>query len=965
MSSATATNRVLRIPEPVPAIDPALLDFLTRTPEPTIAINDDDAVVFVNAAAAQLFDAAEAPPIGARVETLFQDQLRSRVLEDLARLRDPDRPDAAGMVFELIGRKADESLFPCRVAAVPHEHAGTRHLICTIYADATDENIDSQLCLREARLNYAQRIAQIGNWEWNLVSGSDWWSDELYKMLGVDRAQNRPCYDLFFSMIHEDDRPVLEKATRQTLETGAPHALDVRVVLRDGTEKVLHSQGEVHLDADGNPARVSGTLQDVTDRKTKETMLREISRRYEDAQRIARISSWEWDIRSGNSWWSREMYTLMEEDPKSYSASFENFIRKVHPDDQKALIEAKESVDPAGRERNANETSPGATLDIRILLPGNRRKLVELLVEVLTDDQGRPVTVYGTMLDVTSRRQLERQLRDSEERYSSTVELAALGIAHVDLTGRFIWSNTRLREMLGYTGAELSGLTVKDVSHVEDATLTDADRELLYAGKIESIAVEKRYIRKDGALIWVRISTTLRRGPDGEPLYEIATFENISDRKAAEDRIQYLATHDDLTDLPNRLCFNELAAQAIRRAARESQSAALLYIDLDRVKVINDDLGHHAGDVLLSKFAERLKSLLRDADITARLGGDEFAVFLPRLQSADEPSQVAERILDSLREPMELCGQECRSTASIGIARYPEHGKDVATLLRRADAAMYSVKHSGRGDYRYFSSESRPGSSGQLALELQLGHAIERGELHIDYQPRVNLHSGRIVGAEALIRWLSPTLGAVAPDRFIPLAEECGMIGTIGRWVLRTACEQFNVWTLQGLGDVHVSVNLSPLQFSDPKLLDDIEVILRETAMDPRWLELEITEGAIMRDVASSIARIDALRSLGVSIAIDDFGEGYSSFAQLKRFPIDTLKMDRSFIVDVPRSARDVAITDAIIALGRALGVKVVAEGVENAAQYEYLRARDCSEAQGFHIARPCSADDLAELLSV
>ena len=554
------------------------------------------------------------------------------------------------------------------------------------------------------------------------------------------------------------------------------------------------------------------------------------------------------------------------------------------------------------------------------------------------------------------------QLRESEERYSSTVELAAIGISHVSMDGRFIHVNHQLCDMLGYTRDELIGRTIQEISHPEDVNATDGTRAQLHSGQINSLKFEKRYRRKDGTTIWVRITSALRRGAAGTPLYDISVVEDISDRKAAEERILYLATHDEMTALPNRATFSELLDHAVESAQRRSRQCAVLFIDLDRFKIINDSLGHEAGDILLKEISSRLGGCLRKSDVVARLGGDEFVVLLDDLEDSMQAVTVARKILASVLEPVQIMGQECRVTVSIGIASYPRDATDGLSLMKLADLAMYGAKEEGKNTFQFYSKERNQISVERLTLEAHLRRALEQNELSIQYQGKIDLRTHTIEGAEALLRWWNHELGTVPPSRFIPIAEDTGLIVPIGKWVLRCACEQNIAWQRQGLPRIVTAVNLSPRQFRDANLLNDIAEVLEETGLAPELLELEITENMIMSNADRAAEIITAVKALGVKFAIDDFGTGYSSLSQLKRFPIDTLKVDRSFIRDIPENVQDQAIAKAIISMGKTLGVAVVAEGVETAAQHAFLRAHACDAVQGFYFGKPCHPDAFARL---
>jgi diguanylate cyclase (GGDEF)-like protein len=446
--------------------------------------------------------------------------------------------------------------------------------------------------------------------------------------------------------------------------------------------------------------------------------------------------------------------------------------------------------------------------------------------------------------------------------------------------------------------------------------------------------------------------------------YALENFDRADDQRQAERHIQYLAAHDSLTGLPNRVTFNELLDQSIKLARRDHSKCAVLFIDLDRFKIINDSLGHAAGDLLLVETSRRLRACLAESDVVARFGGDEFVVILNNVEGSAQVAQVARRILASLLPTLNLAGHECRTTGSIGVAIYPENGEEPHTLIKNADIAMYVAKEEGKNDFRFFSPKIKGGLSiERLMLEGQLRRAVERDELVLYYQPKIDAITEAVSGVEALLRWQHPELGNLSPAKFIPLAEESGLIIPIGRWVLRTACLQNMDWQRQGLPAITMAVNLSPRQFLDPNLLRDIDEVLHETGMPAHLLQLEITESIVMQNIERVIRLLDALQKRGVRLAIDDFGTGYSSMSLMKQFPIDTIKIDRSFVRELGDNEQDQAIARAIIGMGKALGLTVVAEGVETSEQDRFLRAYACDELQGYLFSEPVPASEIPRML--
>jgi len=443
----------------------------------------------------------------------------------------------------------------------------------------------------------------------------------------------------------------------------------------------------------------------------------------------------------------------------------------------------------------------------------------------------------------------------------------------------------------------------------------------------------------------------------------VLSLRILQQRRREDDRVHHIAFHDDLTALPNRLMLTERLDQALGRHRRAEMTLAVLYMNLDRFKVINDSLGHEAGDGLLCLVADRLRAQLREGDSLARVGGDEFVVLIENYHDSVALSACAQRLIEELGAPYLRGKKDCHVTASIGISTFPADGSDSQTLLKAADVAMYRAKETGRNNYQFYLPSMNVHTLERLELESDLRRALERGEFLLHYQPKVEVSSGLITGVEALLRWRHPLRGLVPPLDFIPLAEETGLIVPIGEWVLATACARTKAWQGRGLPQLSVAVNLSARQFADTMLLAKLTRIIHASGLDPSLLELEITESVVMSNGESAVAVLEQLKSIGVQIAIDDFGTGYSSLAYLKRFPIDILKVDRSFIRDIPADSGDMKITRAIIAMAHSLRLKVVAEGVETAAQLQFLRSQCCDAVQGYFLCAPLREDELGDVL--
>ncbi len=587
---------------------------------------------------------------------------------------------------------------------------------------------------------------------------------------------------------------------------------------------------------------------------------------------------------------------------------------------------------------------------------------VEGSVHLVRDAQGQPIGFRGIVRDVTERRRMDQLLRDSEARFRAMTNLSSDWYWETDAQSRFTRLDSRESGMRQSQNPLIGRCIWESTMQPHLPGGWDDYRALLDARQSFRDIVMQR-MAQGKSPYYISMS--------GEPMFDASgafigyrgISREITEQKVAEEHIHHMARHDGLTGLPNRLLFSSLLNAALKTAARYKRSFAVMFIDLDRFKFINDTLGHEAGDTLLKEITGRFKEALRASDVIARLGGDEFVVLVQEVPDRDHAATVARKLLSTAIRPVMLLGQECRVTASVGISLYPGDGEDEQTLMKNADSAMYHAKEEGKNNFQFYSSEISTQTLERLTLESNLRRAMERREFTLAYQAKVDLKSGRITGVEALLRWHNAELGAVSPAKFIPVAEETGLIVHIGRWVMKTACEQNVAWQRQGLPPISMAVNLSVRQFSDEHLVDDVAAILQETGMAPQLLELEITEGMIVHNVERAIRLLTAIKQLGVRLAIDDFGTGYSSLGQLKNFPIDTLKVDRSFIRDLATDSEDKAITSAIIAMGKTLSLTVVAEGVETVEQQAFLREQACDEMQGYYFSKPIAADDFAALL--
>jgi len=556
-------------------------------------------------------------------------------------------------------------------------------------------------------------------------------------------------------------------------------------------------------------------------------------------------------------------------------------------------------------------------------------------------------------VDITEKRQAEEQLKLAAKVFENSME----GIAITDAEGRILSINQAFTAMKGYTAEEVIGLP-------DRVTSTVKGNENLYRNIMQSLAQDGYWegemcgYRKGGETYpeWMKISAI--KDVDGNVTNYLGIFSDISARKIAEEKIQFLAYHDNLTELPNRLLVRDRMEQARAYADREKHKLALLYLDLDNFKTINDSLGHKCGDALLKQVAQRLRECLRETDIISRQGGDEFLIVLSEIMDNEAITKIADNILARLQELFYIDGNELGTSGSIGISIYPDDGSDFDTLFRQADTAMYRAKDSGRSSWRFFDEKMNEDAIEHLHVRNGLRRALENNELVLHYQPQINLARGEVVGAEALIRWNHPERGMVPPIRFISVAEESGLIVPIGSWVMHEACRQAAEWRRAGLPPLVVGVNMSAVQFKRGDVEKTVVSALEKSGLDPALLELELTESILIRDTENVLATIRRLKLLGIKLSIDDFGTGYSSLSYLKRFAVDRLKIDQSFIRSMASSPEDTAIVRAIIHMAQGLNLKTIAEGVEEEAMLKFLSDYRCDEVQGYFFAKPMQNDE-------
>jgi len=799
----------------------------------------------------------------------------------------------------------------------------------------------------EARLKEAQRIAHVGSWELDLVSRQLTWSEEIFRIFEIDPQRFDPSYDdVFLDAVHPDDRGAVNSAYNESIKNRAPYDITHRLLMPDGRIKYVHERCVNYYSEQGVPLRSVGTVQDITERVLAEQALRRSEERlhviYDASPVIISVSRLEDGqflevnptfLRIGG--WTREEVVGR--------TSFDVGVW-VEPRDREKIIEGVRAH--------------GAVRDLEISFRIKSGEVRQLLcsVELIRLEQGACLLLVAQ--DITERKKAETQM----QKLSRALEQTADAVLITDRDGVIEYVNPAFERVSGYTFAETVG---RQPNLLKSGRQGPGFHENLWktilAGEVFNDVLINR--RKDGSLYYEEKTITPIKDADGRVTHFVATGKDITERMQTQERLAFMAQHDPLTELPNRALLLDRLKQSLAGARWRERRVGVLFVDLDRFKTINDTLGHEVGDRLLQQLAERFQRSVRDGDTVARFGGDEFVILLDDVASEDDVAGVAQKVLQALAPPFRVDGQTLYVTASIGVSLFPNDGENASTLLRNADIAMYRAKELGKNTYQFYSADMSSRAFERLTLESNLRRALEQGEFRLYYQPQVDVTTGAIVGVEALLRWQHPEFGLVMPNEFIPLLEETGLIVPTGAWILDTACAQLAAWHAQGWPRLRLAVNLSPRQFQTQNLTTVVKQAVDRLDGDPGRLELEITEGMLLRHVPITAETLEALHLLGVRMAIDDFGTGYSSLSYLRRLPIDTLKIDRMFVRDIPHDPDDSAITVAIIALVQSMKLEMIAEGVENTAQRDFLHARGCNVMQGFLFSRPLPAEEITRLL--
>ncbi|TET87100.1 MAG: EAL domain-containing protein [Sulfurovum sp.] len=685
--------------------------------------------------------------------------------------------------------------------------------------------------------------------------------------------------------------------------------------------------------------------------------------RLANAQSIAHLGSWTTSFPSMRLHWDDEVFRIFGEEPQSFTPTYKELSQRLTSKSQEKL---RKAIDLIMTKKKSHYEGV-----FEIIKKDGSIGFVQVQSKVVFDPKDQTTYLVGTTFDITKQKQLEKQIRNESALLKSIINTIPIRIFWKDLESRYLGGNNLFAQDANLQDeSHLIGKDDYDMPWKNEADLYRAlDKSVMDTG-IAKLNVEEPLTDKDGTQRWVSTSKVPLTDGYGKMFGILGTYLDITRKKENEknlklqrDALEYQAYHDVLTGLPNRLLFLDRLNQSIQKSKRNSHKIAVLFIDMDRFKEINDSLGHVCGDEAIKEVARRIKTQLRKTDTIARFGGDEFTVILDHIHNPIIVADIVQKLMQSMHNPLVIDGHTIYITVSIGISIYPDDADTANDILKNADAAMYKAKNDGRNTYSFYTEDMTQKAFERLALESSLRQAIKDENFMLYFQPQIDGASNKIIGMEALIRWKDGSKGFIPPDKFIPIAEETGLIIPLGKWILRRGMQQMVKWYAEGLNPGSLAINLSMLQLQKHDFISMLEMMLKETMCQPQWLEIEVTESQVMKNPEQTILTLQEISRLGIEISIDDFGTGYSSLSYLKRLPIDTLKIDRSFVKDIPDDEEDIAIVKAMIALAGSLNLRVIAEGVETQEQKVFLVKNGCSTIQGYLYAKPMPVDEMGKIL--
>ncbi|MBU0688203.1 MAG: EAL domain-containing protein [Gammaproteobacteria bacterium] len=854
--------------------------------------------------------------------------------------------------FESVHRRKDGTLFDVEVSTTYWPDAGR----FIVFIREISDRVRARKELQSRKEEYDRLTTNIPIGVYLLHTSPDGVFDFKYvsqrfcRMLGQSAEEIYADSSAAFKSIHPDDLDRFVKENQAAVKSLKPFNSEVRVQL-DGEERWLRSESRPEAGENGE-CTWDGVMIDITERVTSQSELQREQERLDEAQKVGHFGSWELDLISGRLTWSDQIFTLFEIDQSRFGASYEAFLDGIHPDDREKVNNAYSA--------SLIDKKP-YQITHRLLMADGRIKWVEERCSSTFDDAGKPTRSIGTVQDVT-----EREILAEEGRIASVAFETQEALIVTDRHANIIKVNRAFEETTGYSQEEALGKNPRILAsgRHDKAFYQEMWASVLNDGRWSGEVWDRR---KGGEIYPKWLTITAVKHLD-EITHFVAVFVDITERKKAEEEIRNLAFYDPLTSLPNRRLLQDHLHRALSQSARNDQYGALMFLDLDHFKILNDTKGHEYGDKLLVEVARRLSGCVRDTDTLSRFGGDEFVVLLEGMnvfkeEAVAQAGRIAEKIREALSQPYQLEGVLHRSTPSIGVVLFRGGEVNSEELLKRADLAMYQSKEAGRNKVTFFEASMQAVLESRTLLEGALRQALPKGELEMYYQLQTD-ESKALLGAEVLLRWRSAELGMVSPAQFIPMAEQTKLILPIGHWVLENACRQLKLWESHPvLGHMHLAVNISPVQFHQPDFVRQVKEILQESGADPRRLELELTENLVLEDIDEATRKMAALKEIGVRFSMDDFGTGYSSLQYIKRLPIDLLKIDQSFVRDILTDPGDAMMVQTISGMAQNFGFGVIAEGVEEHAQIAPLVARGCGKFQGYLFSRPVPLQDFEKLV--
>ena len=916
-----------------------------------VLAGDDGHIAYANPAAERMFGYAAGELRGMPLTAIMPDRYREAHRRGLSHHAATGEGRLVGATIEIAGLRKDGTEVPVELSLAACETDG-RGYYAGILRDLTDRRrAQESLAKSEALLAQAQQVAGVGSWEWNVDDDVVSWSDELYRIYGLEPQAFAASFDAFAERVHPEDREHVLATIQQSMKTFEPCRFDHRILRPDGEVRYLHCRAECVTADDGRLQRMFGIGQDVTDRERRERALHDTEALFRGAFERAPIGM---ALTRPDGGWERvndalcNMLGYTREELTSIG-----FRDITHPGDVATDLEALRAMLAGERDTHRSQK--------RYIHADGHAVWVALSVALVRDDAGAPLYFVSQMEDVTERLEIESALRDAEERFRKVFEESPVGIVLTREDFRIVQANTAFRRLTGYSEEELVGQTLADLTHPDDLALGLGLADALFTGSIPSFQVEKRYLTKDGDVIWAALTAAVVRDESGMPLYGIGIVENVSERKRFEGQLQYFADHDPLTGLFNRRRFEEELDRQATYAARYRPGGAVLLMDLDNFKYVNDTLGHRVGDELIKGVADVMRGRLRASDVLARLGGDEFAVVLAEV-GREEARETAEALRTAVAGyALQVDGRSVRATASVGVTLMDERDRPADQLIVESDLAMYAAKHAGRNRVTFYEPDGSDHSlirSG-YTWSARVREALENERFVLHAQPIVEIASGDATRHELLIRMVDEHGHLVPPAAFLPTAERFGLIEPLDDWVAGQAID-----ILAERPQLTLEVNLSGRSIGSEALLDAIERRLADTGADPSRLIFEVTETTAIAnmDAAHDFAR--ALRALGCKFALDDFGAGFGSFSYLKHLPVDYLKLDGDFIRGLPESPTDQLLVRAIVDVARGLGQQTIAEFVGSQACYELLADLGVDFAQGFWLGEPRPLPELVAALS-